>query len=536
MKITLFSLALAISTAFAADSTSDNDDYKVIGSFIFGRHNDRQSKPAKILTSIGANNQYTTGQFYRKRYFGIYPNETRDDSIETIIDGLNDEGVFVDGEIYCEAPSSNVILFSHYSFLQGLYPPIDIEDTDMVDSTLSELANGSVVENPLDGYQYVKSYIQENATDDYIWIKGDENCPSLNKAIKEAEQTETYLKYTNESSAFLKSLYTDYSFIREQFDESDMTFTNVMSIYDEVYVNSIHNSTVAAQFDKGTIATIKMWAEKYQWTISDKSVNYNLTIGAQTLMHRVVNKLNTTRTTGKPFLNYFTGSYNNMFQLASVLDLPEQDERFYLMPEYGCTYVFELLEDSSNKTFVKFSFKNGTYELGDEFSSYPLFNATDILMAWDDFVDNVKSISVNNVESWCEACGYDEYDYEYIIDMCVPYSPLYEAAVELEEDGIDIDDVEDIVDKMHAKGDDLSLADAGGIGAGVTLGVVGIIGGLGYLFFKYTKGSKKTDSPVLPMSNADAAHLDDPVDEDVASGKLSFGASSVFTGATHSPQ
>lgn len=459
------------------------EEYEIIGSYIFGRHNDRESKPATVLTSIGAQNQFRIGEFYRERYFGIDSTGTRDDSSETVIEGLNDEGVFVSGQIYAEAIASNVILFSHYSFLQGLYPPTSVTDTATVDSLMSELANGTIVQNPLNGYQYVNSNIQENATEGYIWTKGDVNCPSLSAALDATMISDLWKKYTNESSEFLQSLYS-HDFIKETFDQSDLTFYNAMNIYDEVNVNIIHNATVAEEFDDVAFGQIKYWADLYQWTLSDKSINKDLTIGAQTLVGSILNKLNTTRTSGKPFLNYFTGSFNTMYQLGSVLDLNTADQRFTMMPNYGATYVFELLSDSNKEIFVRFSFQNGTSELSNGLTTYSLFNTTDDMMSWDEFARKMTAAGISKVSTWCRTCGYvDASD----LDMCVPYTNLYESAVKLNAEGVDLATVSD---------SKLSLAGAGGIGAGVTIGVFLILGWLIYLFIR---GSQKKE-PVLPLT------------------------------------
>ncbi|GME92285.1 unnamed protein product [[Candida] boidinii] len=67
--------------------------------------------------------------------------------------------------------------------------------------------------------------------------------------------------------------------------------------------------------------------------------------------------------------------------------------------------------------------------------------------------------------------------------MCIEYSKTY-------------------VDALNKSS--LTLADAGGIGAGVTIGVFLILGFLGLLFVKYYK-NKKTSTPdhILPVTVGD---------------------------------
>lgn len=481
-KSVLSTLALA-SLAYA----DDDSDYTVVGSLIFGRHNDRPAKPANYLTPIGAEAQYQIGQFYRERYFGLDSSNNKVSNDENKISSLDKDGLWVNGQLYAEAVSSNVILFSHYAFLQGLYPPQDVAGTTVGNFTLAEIANGTVLENPLDGYQYVQSNVQENATNGYIWTKGDVNCPASDAAIDEVEASDYFKQLTNESAEFFKSL-SQFPFINETFEDSELNFKNAMNIFDEVWVNTIHNETVAKEFNDSMIDAIQFWSDKYQWTISDAQINKNLTIGAQALVGRITSKLNTTKTQGTPYLNYLTGSFNTMYQLASIINLDIADSKFRTMPDYGATYVFELLNNTSNDTFVRFSFKNGTQEI----ETFPLFSSTSDVMSWDDFVSYSKAVSISKVSSWCDACGYADISSDNVIDMCTSSSDLYEEAVKLKSEGVDI--------SSYKKPSSLSLADAGGIGAGVTIGVFAILGGLGFIFYKLRQ-NKNNKKPILPTDN-----------------------------------
>ncbi|CCH45527.1 putative secreted protein [Wickerhamomyces ciferrii] len=489
LNTALTSLALA-SMVYAADDNTD--DYKVVGSLIFGRHNDRPAKPANYLTPIGAEHQFQIGQFYRERYFGLDSSNSKIDDDSNVIQSLNKDGFFINGQIFAEASSGNVILFSHYAFLQGLYPPQDVSGTSTANQTLAALSNGTIVENPLSGYQYVKSTIQENATEEYIWTKGDENCPAVTKSLKDVKSSDLFQKYTNESNDFFQSL-KDIEFINETFNQSELNFKNAMNIFDEVWVNTIHNETVSKQFNESLIDSIQFWSDRYQWVLSDNNLNSNLTIGAKTLMGRVMSKLDTTRKQGKPYLNYLTGSFNTMYQLASVINLDIADSKFKTMPDYGATYVFELLNNTQNdETFVRFSFKNGTQEL----NTYPIFNSTNNMMKWDDFTSNVGKIAIKDVSSWCNVCGYNDISSDNVMEMCVPYTNLYEQATKLNDEGVDLNSY---------KKNKLSLADAGGIGAGVTIGVFALIGVLGFLLYKL-RGGKSTQSSNIQPTHTNSAN------------------------------
>lgn len=495
MLASIFLLSL-LEVAIAADS-----DYKIIGSFIFGRHNDRSAKPATILTNVGAQGQYNAGQFYRQRYFGI---DSSDNEVSgnTSISTLNSLGVFNNGDIYCEATSGNVILFSHYAFLQGLYPPVDLASSSKYskagNASLAWLSNGTLVEAPFGGYQYVNSFIQENATDDYIWTKGDENCPALTNAVNLVySSNEEYSQLMNDTKEFYSGLYS-IPFISANFKQQDLNFSLAYTLYDYVNVNTIHNATVNAMFNDSLIATIKYYSDRLSWLVNHYEAGPNLTIGASTLVGRILNKLNVTKTQGKPALNYLTGSYNTMFQLASILNLDDANESFRTMPNYGATYVFELLNNTSNDTFVRFSFKNGSDDLA-PLIAYPLFNSNDTVMSWTRFVSSINKVVIKSVDSWCSFCGYDQSS--NVIDMCVPYTLTYESAAKLQASGVNLNELASgNYESLKLKSSKLTLAQAGGIGAGTTIGVFLILGLVGFAFAKLFKRPSK--QPILPTNTS----------------------------------
>lgn len=472
-----------LATALAAD-------YTLVGSLIFGRHNDRSPKPSTHLTPLGATAQYQIGQFYRSRYFDL------DNSSEsTRIKSLNQYGFFEDGDVYAEAADSSVILYSHQSFLQGLYPPMEYvqpQYSKLANESLAWESNGTLSEYPLNGFQYVKSAIQENATEGYIWTQGDANCPALTSALKNV--ISGFLEF-QETSKSLQPFYDsliEIPFIAEQFEPSELNFKNLMSIYDEVNVNIIHNATVASQFNSSAVSQIKAYAEAYQWYISDKNINQNLTIGAKSLIGHIVSKLNVTKTTGSPGINYFTGAYSVMYQLALIIGLDSASSAFRTMPNYGATYVFELLNNTSNETFVRFSFMNGTSDVN-LLRAYPLFNGTETMIPWAEFVENMnKAGAIHSVQEWCTQCGWNRPMSEEVIAMCAPYTDDYQLAQTLASKGVDFRSLsEGDFSSLGVKSQTLTLVQAGAIGACVTLFICALAGGLGFLFIR--KGLKRAD-------------------------------------------
>ncbi|OWB78605.1 hypothetical protein B5S32_g2802 [[Candida] boidinii] len=481
MKFSLLTsivLALAQSVSAADDDNANilDDGYQCVGTFIFGRHNDRTAKPSNVLTTYGQVEQVDSGNFYRERYFGLDGEGTNVTSGYKI-NGLNPEGYFVYGQTYAQAPASSVILYSQMSFLQGLYPPSTAVNTvkSLEVADQSGLANGTSVIGPFDGYQYVFMDVQQPDSENYIWIKGDSDCPASDDAIAAWQKSDTF-KSLNESTLGFYQGLKEY-LPAGKFKKSKLNFGSAMSIYDFMNVNYIHNETLAKEWNDELIYQVKILADQAQWGISYSSENKlaDFTIGGQSLLGGVYNYLNETKVNGSPYINYFTGSYNTMYQIAGLLGLNEVSADFTGMPDYGATYVWDLLKNSDGDYFVQFSFKNGTAD-EDVLNTYPLFNQSEVILKWDDFETQIKEVSLRSLETWCNACGSEA-------SMCIEYSKTY-------------------VDALNKSS--LTLADAGGIGAGVTIGVFLILGFLGLLFVKYYK-NKKTSTPdhILPVTVGD---------------------------------
>ncbi|ESX02707.1 hypothetical protein KL918_002524 [Ogataea parapolymorpha] len=481
----MFLLLSLLPIALAVDSQSLDGKYSCVGTFIFGRHNDRVAKPANYLTTLGAVEQVESGTFYRERYFGLDEDGNSVNS-DFVINGLDPQGYFVYGDTYAQCPASTVIEYSQMSFLQGLYPPSTAVNTNetLADTQDSELSNGTSVEAPLGGYQYVFMDVQSETSDDYFWIKGDENCPSSDAAIDAWYDTEAFKALNSSTFDFYQSLAD--LLPSTKFPKSKLNFGNAMNINDFVFVESIHDEDWATKWNSSLRYQIATLADAAQWGISYDASNKlnNFTIGGQSLLGASLTYLNATKEKGSPYINYFTGSFNTMYQIFGLLELNQISDNFTGMPGYGATLVWDLLKDTSDNYFVQFSFKNGTDD-DDELVAYPLFGLNSTVLSWDDFVAKTEAVSITNLEDWCGKCSSTS-------SQCTRYSSTYEQASEAEDKGIDLEKVADGSYHLNK----LTNAGAGGIGAGVTIGVFLILGALVFAWKKLR--SKK--APLLPVA------------------------------------
>lgn len=136
----------------------------ILGVYIFHRHGDRTAKswPPTQLTDLGYNEVWQSGNFYRDRYI--------DSNATSPVFGINPDLVS-NSQLNIQAPVDTVLQSSALGFLQGLYPPVG--------ATLGsvEIANGSTVEAPLNGYQLipvqqVSSTVSGTGAESTAWLQG----------------------------------------------------------------------------------------------------------------------------------------------------------------------------------------------------------------------------------------------------------------------------------------------------------------------------------------------------------------------------
>ena len=122
----------------------------VLGAVIFSRHGDRTPlfDENSVLTSLGAEQSYNAGTFFRNRYVNPPQNSTAG-----AIQGINTyqlDNIQLDAETLVD----EYVVASAQAFLQGLYPPTNQNSSDAMLEGVDILANGTISQAPLNGYQY----------------------------------------------------------------------------------------------------------------------------------------------------------------------------------------------------------------------------------------------------------------------------------------------------------------------------------------------------------------------------------------------
>lgn len=181
-------LTLALPVAQAAAQT-------VLAVYIFSRHGDRTSKstPPTVLTDLGYQQVFNSGTYFRNRYIA--------DGATSQIAGIEPNLVKY-SQISASAPMDNVLMPAAQGFLQGLYPPVG--------STMGsqKLADGTVVQAPLNGYQLIPIAQVTTGTnsEDSGWLQGASNCGNAIVSSNEYFSSPEYTTLLNSTADFYQSL------------------------------------------------------------------------------------------------------------------------------------------------------------------------------------------------------------------------------------------------------------------------------------------------------------------------------------------
>jgi hypothetical protein len=204
LKFTLLSLACL--PAASAET--------ILGAYIFHRHGDRTDKshtPAN-LTSLGAEQVYHSGTYYRNRYVAS-------DASSPIFRLSND--IAVNSQMSFTSTVDVVLQSSAQVFTQGLYPPAGTLSTQ-------KLANGTSFEPPLGGYQYipinaVTSASSTSNSENSGWLQGSSGCANAVVSSNNYFISPEYLATFNQTQAFYQSLVP---VINQTFTAAQATFKN----------------------------------------------------------------------------------------------------------------------------------------------------------------------------------------------------------------------------------------------------------------------------------------------------------------------
>ncbi|CAK7234526.1 hypothetical protein SCUCBS95973_008965 [Sporothrix curviconia] len=359
----------------------------VLGVYVFHRHGDRFAKswPPTVLTALGADEVYSSGSYYRSRY--VSENATN--------------------RIVAMAP--DLVQLS-----QGLYPPAG----GVAQQTL---ANGSVVEAPLGGYQYIpinvatSSAAAGSSSEDSTWLEGGSGCENAVISRNSYLLSLQYQATLNAIQDFYQSLLPA---INTTFNSASASFKSAYTIYDYVHVSEIHNVTISGSdvLTDAALFQLQTRADQHEWGLACNSSDPVRAIAGAVLAAQILQGLNATEISpsSAPHMSFQFGTYATFMSFFVLANLPAASPQFYGVVDYAASMAFELVTNASVSTTlvldpsdisVRFMFSNGSAALTGGLTEFALFGQAETVLPWSTFATEMSTFAVGDTASWCKICG-----------------------------------------------------------------------------------------------------------------------------------
>ncbi|KAK8133409.1 hypothetical protein PG984_005421 [Apiospora sp. TS-2023a] len=418
----------------------------VWSSFAYILHGERTplstSSLSATLTTYGAQQMFAQGQMFRDRYLASSTSTSSDDDGNVTnsfpIVGLSRRALDNSQlDIMTNTDTFNVA--STMAFMQGLYPPAtDAFVENDGGRNASTLANGSLVDFPLDGYQYPNIQATSSLDERSFQLQGHVSCSTYMGSQLEAADDEIIRKNGAESVELYNELSQTVFAGTAPFEQSssaDNFYDQSYELWDYAAYQYNHNATVRRGLGADVLGRLGQLASDQQF---DYNGNLSATgkepgdmiraIAGRTLAARVSAQLRSQIAGGFPHkLSLMVGSFEPMLAFFALSNLSDGASalQFRTIPEPGSAMVFELFSvsddddagssssDSSTQQYpaeddlwVRFLYRYGTND-SESLTEYPIFGRgnSQSSMKWWDFRSQIADIAVADLSEWCRLCS-----------------------------------------------------------------------------------------------------------------------------------
>ncbi|SCV31987.1 uncharacterized protein FFB14_03802 [Fusarium fujikuroi] len=372
----------------------------VLGLYVFHRHGDRTAKAWKPVnfTALGADEVHSSGSWYRDTYV------SKDASRK--ITGLSPESAVL-SQLDVTSPVDAVLQNSALVFLQGLYPPTKQFET---------LANGSKVEAPLSGYQYIPIASVETAASDKnsensAWLQGNSGCTNAEASSNDYFSSSEYAGVYKDSESFYQGLLP---VINGTYGKDEANFQNAYTIFDLINVARIHNSSISSDdlLDEPTLEKLYNLASIHEWNLAYNSSEPVRAIAGSVLAGQIIEALEPLAEGKKgPKVNIQFGAYAAFMSFFGLAGLDKVSSDFKGVVDYASSMAFELVTNATNPTAddvsVRFYFANGTAAQHTP-KMFPLFGKDETTISWKDFKTGMSDFAIEDTKHWCKLCGNND--------------------------------------------------------------------------------------------------------------------------------
>lgn len=373
------------------------------------------------LTPFGAQQLYQAGSRFRDRYVDppsdyLNPKST--------IESISRYQLNAD-DIAIVSTSDQFSVASAQAFMQGLFPPLANSTNYTFINGQSQLADGSNIEFPLNGYQYPPLYTASPYDENSVWIAGHVNCPMWDSSRSDYYSSAEYETLLNANQDFYKSLQP--KILDGVFLNASVGYFDAYYIYDYLSYGAVHNSTINKTLDSAMLDRAHALASS--WVVatsgnSTRSGSYSgdhiSTVAGRSLATQLLSALSSNIEWAGEYnkMTLMFGSYEPMVGFFSLADLlTPQTAQFYGLPLPGSTMIFELFSfassSDSNTTLsfpstddlnIRFLFQNGTSA---DPVAFPLFSHSPsrTTIPLSEFTAALQSFMILSVQDWCTTCS-----------------------------------------------------------------------------------------------------------------------------------
>lgn len=413
MALMSFMAVRSPALASAYESSSTERVWKVFAFTVYGDSEPNVRSSSQALTDYGASGLAAAASAFRYRY--ISPLEGSPTGIQNISPVILDSN-----DIDVLSTTDQRVVASAQAFMQGLYPPLGF-----MNMSSSQIANGSLEQAPLNGYQYPRIVTVGNADPQSISVQGQAVCNMYHAGETEYRNSEEAQDITRDSEAFYRKLWK--LALSAVYDESFATYTNAVAISDYLEYEAVHNASLFESLNHADIRHARSLADQYMWSTnsqqsssSGSTIRETSPIAGQTLAASIMEafNLNIQESGVRQKMTLLFGGDEPAVALSSLMGLASQQQsNFFSRLVRGGSFVFELYsyEDSNesypsypaiDNLYVRFFLHNGT-DNATEFQPYSFFGhgPSRASISYTEFRSELETFAVASTQEWCLRCN-----------------------------------------------------------------------------------------------------------------------------------
>ncbi|PNS18917.1 Lysosomal acid phosphatase [Sphaceloma murrayae] len=423
-----------LASLLAVPALAQDGNFTVWSSILYLRAGERTpaalSNLAPTLTSLGAQQMYAAGQYFRSQYL--------QDGSANRMQELESESPRTD-QVYALTVDTQFTSASLQAFMLGMWPPTGNSSAD-TEGIPNQLVNGTIVENPVGGVNLPRISTAGVQDIDSLYVGGDIACTGFGRYASNALTTDLRTSLIEESQPTYDSIQ---SLLDPVFNRNVQSFEFAKSIYD--YINYLNNyNRTASEFlstQSDIIDRLRLYADTQQsifYANLTASSPYNRspqyatrgsisTIAGSTLAARVVSHFYAQQyaPASSSRLSVLVGDYA---PLLSFLSLANLTSRLPGLALPASALAFELVSPASaaqnltatglppaEQLSIRLRFRNGTGVhgtasfpgSGGEATAWSIFNRSseDVNIPYNDFLVSMSEIATQGPGDWCYQCG-----------------------------------------------------------------------------------------------------------------------------------